>query len=29
MMASSPNPQDRNNAIRTTVSKILSNYPPH
>ena len=29
MMASSPNPQDRSNAIRTTVTKILSNYPPH
>ena len=29
MMGSTPNPQDRNNAIRTTVTHILSSYPPH
>ena len=29
MMASTPNPQDRSDAIRSTVTKILSNYPPH
>ncbi|NMX66373.1 DUF4136 domain-containing protein [Pseudomonas sp. WS 5111] len=28
MMSSSPNPQDRNAAIRATVTKVLSNYPP-
>ena len=28
MMASTPNPEDRNKAIRSTVTKILSNYPP-
>ena len=27
MMGSTPNPQDRNNAIRTTVTHILSSYP--
>ena len=28
MMASTPNPEERNKAIRSTVTKILSNYPP-
>jgi hypothetical protein len=28
MMASTPNPQDRSNAIRTTIGRILSTYPP-
>ncbi|SFB41544.1 MULTISPECIES: DUF4136 domain-containing protein [Pseudomonas] len=29
MMATSPNPQDRDKAIRTTVTRVLSSYPPH
>ena len=29
MLASSPNPQERDKAIRTTVNRILSSYPPH
>jgi hypothetical protein len=29
IMANSPDPQDRSNAIRKTVSRILSSYPPH
>ena len=29
MMSSSPSPQDRSAAIRATVTKVLSNYPPH
>ena len=28
IMASSPNPQDRSNAIRSRVARILANYPP-
>ena len=28
MLSSSPNPSDRSNAIRETVTRILSNYPP-
>ena len=29
IMANSPDPQDRSNAIRKTVSRILTSYPPH
>ncbi|MGC6372350.1 DUF4136 domain-containing protein [Pseudomonas sp. K2I15] len=29
ILASSPEPQDRSAAIRATVTKVLSNYPPH
>jgi hypothetical protein len=28
MLASKPNPEDRSNAIRETVTRILANYPP-
>jgi hypothetical protein len=28
MMSNSPSPQDRSAAIRATVTKVLSNYPP-
>jgi len=28
MLSSTPNPQDRSNAVRETVSRILANYPP-
>jgi hypothetical protein len=28
MLASRPNPEDRSNAIRETVGRILANYPP-
>jgi hypothetical protein len=28
IMAASPNPQDRDKAIRSTVTRVLSSYPP-
>jgi hypothetical protein len=28
MLSRTPNPADRSNAIRETVARILSNYPP-
>ena len=29
MLSSSPNPEDRSAAVRTTVMRILQNSPPH
>ncbi|MNP70805.1 hypothetical protein D3C76_1670850 [compost metagenome] len=28
LLSNSPNPTDRNTAVRETVGRILSNYPP-
>ena len=28
LLSNSPNPADRNTAVRETVGRILSNYPP-